>query len=331
MAETEGVSGQSQDGGESKPVLGTDLVPPSRRTAPTSEGGAPGRQQNEPAAQQSSAQDFDPTKIDWLYARDEDVPEQYRPLAARGREAMSKLNERLSSERSAMAADADRRVAAMRAELDAARAKPATAATTHPQPGVSQQDDLQFKASLVQALGINTQDDFDAANNIMFLAERIAQRHVEQLEARLMEKLGANESTQKVQQLEQTINALRLEIYRGPVETELSAARSGGYSDQDLNGMAEAIIGVRKLTNPATGRRYTVLEAADRITGKQRAVPNNGNSQPTGANPKSLLEHLKRQGAGPATTVAGPASEGTEGGTLTAAQAEAKMDQLLAS
>ena len=316
----EGTDTGTQDSSEVEASVdfGADLVPDSVKSelaAALDEEGSSLESTQESRTEEQGKPAFDPSSVDWLYARDEDVPEEFRVLAQQGRASMAKMQQTLSKERSNLQTEFDQK------QLEVQQ--PARPAAPAPPPASeyngSSNEEMEFKANLVRGLGIDSDKDWQAASNIVYLAENLAQRQISAatmgMETKIVELRSAVESLggQVTQQSAKPVV--------DQVNAEMQEAAAAGYTEDIMQGWGDVIIGMRRQVNPVTSKAYTVKEAFERVSGKTAAVV-------TQANGQQVLENAQSRVGGP--TVAGmPASDVSQQGSLSVKEAESRMATLL--
>lgn len=303
------------------PRLGDDLVPETKTVVPSAvsvldqlkaeagdSGDAEGTESQESGEETAvtPADDFDPTTVDWAYVSEDAVPEQYKPVVAVARKAQADAR--------ALHAGTEKRLAEREAAVKALEdTKPESTAASTPQS--TPEDDIAWQATMLRDMGIDNQDDWSAAANIVTIADKIVQKRLEAVNGNGNGDVAALKT--EIDSLKTIIHADRISSIEAVVNAECKDAFDA-YGQDEVERYGDTILAMRKTSGP-NGKAFTVRTAFESLTGKTGQQVAEQKAQE-----KEIVTKAKK-GASGAPAVAAGASDATGGGDLSETDGLAEM------
>ena len=200
--------------------------------------------QNEETPEGTESPEFDPMSVDWIKMKDDDVPEQYKPLLKTARMFQSQTD-RARNELQAQAGQSDQAAQALQARVAELETKYGAAPV---------EDPLTISNKLLGEFGYQPgAEGYDEANVVLGIANAVAKPLIDQISA-------LHESNNQMQQQMQGFQNSSQQVESNRAQTEIDAAITD-FGEEELRTNWDAVKALRGQLNQRTGAGYTVSEA----------------------------------------------------------------------
>lgn len=193
---------------------------------------------------QTEEPEFDPMNVDWIQLRDDEVPDEYKPLLKTARMFQSQTD-RARNDAQAQAGASNQTAEALQARVAELEQKYGDSTVKDP---------LTISNDLLGQFGYAPgADGYDEANVVLGIAQAVTQPMMEQITALQQQNAWVTQQLQGFQNTNQKVESDR-------AQTELDEAIAD-FGEDELGKNWDAVKALRGKVNQRTGVGFTVSEA----------------------------------------------------------------------